>query len=216
MNIWPMRHHFHTEPGGKEENEDCLLMRPHPQDNSVWIACIADGQGGRSNGGVAAQTACASYYEKASRLFSRDLFDPKTQQDLFHQVDQAVALTEGFTTFIAVIFDPSCLIGGSSGDSKVYATTGQSSMEELTIQQRKNPPVGSGEAVFEIFTRPLFPKLRLLMVTDGVWKYAGYENVKNALEADAFSEVATVLRAATLTRCGTTLPDDFSLIGIEL
>ncbi len=191
-------------------------MCPHPQDNSVWVACIADGQGGQSNGAQAAQTACTSYFEKAASLPCRELFQEKIQQDLLHHVDDCVALTGGFTTFIAMVFDHRSLIGGSSGDSKVYATTGQGTIEEFTISQHKNPPVGSGGAVFETFARPLFPRLRLLMVTDGVWKYAGYEKIKNALEADSFSEVASVLRAATLTRCGTTLPDDFSLIGIEL
>lgn len=216
MNHAQMWHCTHTEPGGKDVNEDCLLMRAHPQDSAVWIVCIADGQGGRAHGAAAAQMACQSYYEKAAACSLADLFRASVQQELFRYVDDRVSQTGGFTTFVAAVVEREFLIGGSSGDSKVYAVQGQAELEELTLSQHKNPPVGSGGAMFETFSRPLLPGHRLLMVTDGVWKYAGYENLKNALKSGSFPWVADELRTATLARCGTSLPDDFSLVGIAL
>ena len=47
----------------------------------------------------------------------------------------------------------------------------------LTADQRKNPPVGSGAAVFTEFTAELGHGWRVLGLTDGVWKYVGWDRV---------------------------------------
>jgi serine/threonine protein phosphatase PrpC len=52
-----MRVFEHTEPGGKERNEDFLIAFKHPSGGNRYVCILADGQGGRANGAEAAQTA---------------------------------------------------------------------------------------------------------------------------------------------------------------
>ena len=55
---------------------------------------------------------------------------------------------------------------------------------------------------------------RLLMVTDGVWKYCGYE----ALEASfalPLAALAEHFRSSILRRAGTSLPDDISVVALD-
>ena len=47
----------------------------------------------------------------------------------------------------------------------------------LTRHQFKDPPVGSGEASFVPFTARLASPWTVLALTDGVWKYAGWDHV---------------------------------------
>ncbi|QIF01298.1 hypothetical protein [Roseimicrobium sp. ORNL1] len=57
---------------------------------------------------------------------------------------------------------------------------------------------------------------RILILSDGVWKYCGFEAIKAAFEMSSFVDAASFLRAATQKRAGSGLPDDFSVIAVEL
>lgn len=206
----------HTEPGGKIVNEDFILARKHPQDGSVWICCIADGQGGRSHGAAAAKTACEVFFENVADVSPMALFDDQAISNILGLVDGCVSATEGFTTFAGLVLDRDMASGGSAGDSKIFARDAVGMITEVTSEQRKNPPVGSGDAIFEPFMAHAIGGSRVLMVTDGVWKYAGYESIQRALNAPDLSMVIEILRQDTLARSGGSLPDDFSLIAIEI
>ncbi|MBS0657973.1 MAG: hypothetical protein JSR82_06970 [Verrucomicrobia bacterium] len=55
----------HSEPGGKRENEDFLLVGRHPEDTKIVLMALADGQGGRAHGAAAARSACEAVWETA-------------------------------------------------------------------------------------------------------------------------------------------------------
>ena len=211
-----MRVITHTEPGGKAVNEDFILARRHPQDESVMICCIADGQGGRSNGAIAAKTACEAFFESARAVPTTKLFDGQTISSLLQYVDGRVSTTGGFTTLAVLVLDRNMASGASSGDSKVYARDSAGQITEVSSMQRKNPPVGSGAAIFEQFVAHAVGGSRVLMVTDGVWKYAGYDSIQRAMAAPELNSVPELLRRDTLARGGSLLPDDFSLIAIQI
>ena len=84
--------------------------------------------------------------------------------------------------------------------------------EESTAQQRKNPPVGSGDAIFTPFAADLSPPWSILAMTDGVWKYAGWgQGFRQSSASQDGQEICDKLRdAAKLLRTGS-LQDDFTL-----
>lgn len=206
----------HTEAGGKPVNEDFILARRHPMDESIWICCIADGQGGRSNGASAAKMACEAFFQSARAVFPAELFKDRTIPGLLSLVDGRVSITGGFTTLAVLVLDRDSASGASSGDSKIFTRDQLGNVAEITASQRKNPPVGSGDAVFEPFMAHAIGGSRVLMVTDGVWKYAGFENIRRALESPEVEQVPELLRRETLARSGSSLPDDFSIIAIQI
>jgi len=140
----------HTEAGGKIDNEDYVLVRRHPLHGGGWVALLADGQGGCSNGGLAARTACETAMDLAGGTSFDVLLDPSRLVELLERTDRAVAMTGGFTTLVALLVDPisSFAIGASVGDSQAYVRLLNGRVEQLSARQRKNPPVGSGDANF--------------------------------------------------------------------
>lgn len=214
-----MRLNTHTEPGGKPTNEDYLIARPHPQSPNGHILLLADGQGGQSNGAEAAKAACETAWRLASALPFDDLLHQGGWQPILEQADVAALAAGGLTTLIAIALNNEVAAGASSGDCKACFTLPNQTHEltEWTQHQHRNPPVGSGEAIFIPFLHHGITGGRLLIVSDGVWKYCGYEALRTALHSipDPAS-IAAHLRAATLQNSGSELPDDFSLIAIDI
>jgi hypothetical protein len=211
----------HTEPGGKEVNEDFVLARRHPSGGERHVCVLADGQGGRSNGALAARTACETVWARAMEHPFDSLLQRSSFSTLMYAADNAVCRTEGFTTLVALALDETSVIGASSGDSKIFYAqkpngSGELEIVEWTARQQKNPPVGSGEAMFIPFSCEAIGGGRILMLSDGVWKYCGFEAICAAFELPSFADAPGFLRAATLKRSGTSLPDDFSVIAIEV
>ncbi|HSI61954.1 MAG TPA: hypothetical protein VLE43_02515 [Candidatus Saccharimonadia bacterium] len=211
----------HTEPGGKAVNEDFLIARRHPSGGERYVCLLADGQGGRTNGALAARTACETAWSRATEHSFESLLQPSTWSTLLYAADNAVCGTEGYTTLVALALDGTTALGASCGDSKVFFVkkwqdAGEAQIEEWTSRQRKNPPVGSGEAVFEPFASDLTEDGRILVLSDGVWKYCGVEAIRAAFQMPDFADAPGWLRSATLKRAGTSLPDDFSVIAVEV
>lgn len=188
--------------GGHPANEDAFLLRPH---DSGWLVALADGQGGRAGGARAAQLACQLALDGA----------PDWPAALPH-ADAAVAADPhaGFTTLVALHVTEERVIGASCGDSAAVVVCG-TAPTVLTARQFKNPPVGSGEADFIPFEMELTPPWKLLALTDGVWKYAGWECVWDALARLSGDELLTALQdAARLPRTGE-FQDDFTAVLLE-
>lgn len=212
----PMKLHTHTEPGGKLVNEDFVLARRHPLADDIYIGALADGQGGRSNAALASRTACERVWSLASALPVPQLFNPETWRRIVQQADEAVALTGGFTTLVAFAISHDTAVGASVGDSKAYfkRPTDQE-MTEWSVGQRKNPPVGSGSVDAVPFMVGGQDAGRLLVVSDGVWKFCGYEALLSSF-AQSQETLTEHLRGALLQRAGSSLPDDFSLIAVDV
>ena len=111
-----------------------------------------------------------------------------------------------------------CLPGplgcASSGDSDALLLSGGKA-RELTAGQHKNPPVGSGAALAVPFTSVMTEPWRILVMSDGVWKYVGWDRVAQiAGRARGVSVIAELQEAARL-RESRQFQDDFTVVILE-
>jgi serine/threonine protein phosphatase PrpC len=127
--------------------------------------------------------------------------------------DQAVAADPeaGFSTLVGFCIRNGRIVGASSGDSAV-ALLNNAGATILTNRQLKHPPVGSGSAVFTEFATELGEGWRALAMTDGVWKYVGWDRVIATAGAHPGRAALEALRElARLPKSGG-LQDDFTAI----
>jgi PPM family protein phosphatase len=205
----------HTEPGDKPSNEDYVIARAHPLSDKGYVCLLADGQGGRDNGAAASRAACEAVWSYAAGLPFKQLFHRGEWLRILRQADQDVSRTGGFTTLIALAVYSTHAAGASNGDSKTLFMRRRESFEviEWTQKQRKNPPVGSGAADFQPFSYRTKSGDRILMLSDGAWKYCGADTLRLAFHYPA-AEVSYLLKRSVL-KSRPTLPDDFSVLVID-
>jgi hypothetical protein len=209
-----IRTHSFTAAGGHPTNEDALALHPC---GTGYLVALADGQGGRAGGAEAAQLACRAFITAATQP-DLDLRDRMTWSGgPLWEADRAVAEdpTAGFTTLLGFYIDGDHLSGGSCGDCELLAVCGSGQDHRLTARQEKNPPVGSGEAWFTPFEVELVRPWKLLAVSDGVWKYAGWSKVREL--ASRFSGDALLKELQTAARLPRTgeFQDDFTAVLLE-
>jgi len=202
-----------SECGGHLTNEDAFAIQPHPADSDCYVCVIADGQGGQAGGAKAAQLACEICRGSALRATPTDLQSIGTWSEILRAADAAVAddKAAGYTTLVGLSVWNGFVCGASNGDSAaVFLSEGLSF--DLTSQQDKNPPIGSGVASIVPFAAQLNRPWTLLAMTDGVWKYVGWDQVlRVARETSSESIVPRLLEQAKLQRSGA-LQDDFTLV----
>lgn len=212
-----MRFLHHSEVGGHAQNEDASDVRPHPLDADCLLCVLADGQGGRAGGAAAARLACQVSIEQASHLPPARLLLPQTWSGILKAADDAVAADPAakFTTLIALAVWNNQLRGASSGDSAAVLLRAGGSSEILTARQRKNPPVGAGGAAFAEFAAALTAPWMILAMSDGVWKYAGWESILRFPVGEPGEEVIRALRQRAALPGTGSLQDDFTLIVVQ-
>ena len=212
-----IQHLTFSEVGGHTINEDAFVVRPHPDNPECWIACLADGQGGRAGGARAAQLACETIATLTEQYSPTDLAkSPDLWQYLLNQTDATVCHdhTAGFTTLIGLGIHDDQLAGASCGDSAAVVLS-TDKIFDLTAHQHKNPPVGSGEADNIPFQQDLVSPWRLLLVSDGVWKYAGWDKMVKTLLRVSGALLLTELQEAARLRGVRAFPDDFTVVLLE-
>lgn len=207
-----------TEANGHAVNEDAFSVEQHPLDAECWVCCLADGQGGRAGGAVAARLAVDTAVQAALKLSPQDLFYGRSWMRLLTLADVAVMndADAGGTTLIGFCLREKMLVGASCGDSAVMvAVAGESSLRDVTAGQHKNHPVGSGDARFVSFTMPLQPPRTVLAMSDGVWKYSGTSHIVECLAAErGQSLIDAIQRPARLPGSGR-FQGDFTLVVFE-
>lgn len=197
-----------SEAGGHPVNEDAFLVQQIPGDPEGWVVCLADGQGGRAGGAKAARLACDTV---------ASLRDPHALTQSLARADAAVAADPeaGFTTLIGFCVENNRVAGASCGDSAVLAVCGSGKITELTARQFKNPPVGSGDATFVPFEVELVRPWRMLVMSDGVWKYVGWSRIRElATRLTGEMLLAELQTAARLPGSGQ-FQDDFTVVLLE-
>jgi hypothetical protein len=207
-----IRYNAHSEAGGHSKNEDYFVVQPLAADPDGFLCALADGQGGRAGGARAAEVACQTCREIGSTYRPTDLVLPPRWDDLIHKADLAVSRDRaaGLTTLVVFCITPEFVCGASCGDSAV-AVCRRDAGEIVTERQLKDPPVGSGEAVPVPFFARLTSPWILLAMSDGVWKFAGWENILNLDPTRRVEELtAEILRIARLP--SGQLQDDFTLV----
>lgn len=202
-----------SEAGGHPENEDVFVVRHHPADPEYRLCFLADGQGGRAGGKLAAEIACRVGAEAAIARKPKDLTKPQTWPKILTQADVAVGADSdaGFTTLIGL-----CLVGTALiGDSAVMASMGGKRPVDLTVNQIKNPPVGSGMARFVPFSTSLISPWTVLVMSDGVWKYVNWERITEAISNRRGPLLVEALQAEARRGRSGQFPDDFTVIVFE-
>lgn len=204
----------HTEPGGHEENQDRFEVRLVAGSSACYVCTLADGQGGQAGAARAAAIACQSCLDRASSYRSDKLLSPSIWPVILRDIDKAIAEAPGagYTTLIAFCLRETMLCGGSSGDSAVLVQNAGQPPRILTKHQMKNPPVGSRGAIFVPFSMRLVHPWTVLAMTDGVWKYAGWDSIFAVASEGASETIIHKLRQkSALPRTGG-LQDDFTLV----
>ena len=205
-----------SEKGDHAVNEDIFEVRRHPADPDCWLCFLADGQGGCAGGERAARLACEVAAEAALRLPLIELSKPETWVDVLQEADAAVAADPdaGFTTLIGFCITGENVAGASSGDSAVVAASAGSRLKTLTDRQAKNPPFGSGAAWFVPFAEKLVGPWSVLAMSDGVWKYVGWDRISAAIASHRGQPLIDSLQVAARLRSGR-FPDDFTVVLFE-
>jgi serine/threonine protein phosphatase PrpC len=204
-----------TEAGGHPVNEDAFLIEPIPDGIGGYVVAVADGQGGRARAAEAARLACRTVVDAALRRGAG--FDKSGCREVLAKADRAVTHDDeaGFTTLVAFTVRWNSVVGASCGDSAVLAVCGSGAVSELTRLQYKNPPVGSGEATFVPFAADLVRPWMVLAMTDGVWKYVGWERVRELAAKLSGEELIGALKAAARLPGSGQFQDDFTVVLVE-
>ena len=121
----------------------------------------------------------------------------------------------GFTTLIGFSIAGGHLTGASCGDSAVLVATEGQRPREVTAGQIKNPPVGSGASPFHPFAAALVEPWAVLTMSDGVWKFAGWECVKEAMKETHGQQLVERLQQGARLRDSGQFPDDFTVVVFE-
>ncbi len=205
----------YTAPGEGAENEDAYEIRPHPSNAEHYLCAVADGQGGREGAATAARTACRSLIRTAADCAPVALTCAQRWESMMRRADQAVLNDPdaGFTTLVAFYLTPSCIYGASNGDSAALLVNGKQAAEVLTAEQAKNPPVGSGSACFAGFHAELSSPWTLIAMSDGVWKYTGWDPIcRIAAGHENSQNIIEFLRNYAASPVSGRLQDDFTLV----
>jgi PPM family protein phosphatase len=205
--------HVYSEQGGAHAgNEDAVDACQHSQDSGLWLCCLADGQGGQAGGARAAQAAVQSALTAALAQSPRSLLKPKTCEGIVRAADDAVYTDPeaGFTTLVVLAMRDRLVCGASCGDSAAVLLQDEQPVV-LTEAQLPNPPLGSRMARATSFSVELEPPWQICAVSDGVWKYTGWERIIALMHRKGGRDLADALRAAVIKPGILALPDDFSI-----
>lgn len=203
-----------TQPG-YGENQDALVVLQHPREPQMLLVAIADGQGGQPGGKAASQKACHTILQAAAECRPISLRRTGKWKRLLVQTDRALRADSdaGFTTLIAFAIMRHKLFGAANGDSALMAVTAND-VQVLTKGQAKNPPVGSGCAMPFVFKYSLPRPWTILAMTDGVWKFAGWDKIwDSALDSSEPETKIEYLRSAA--SASGRLQDDFTLLVLK-
>jgi hypothetical protein len=206
-----------SEAGGHPTNEDAFAIECHPDDSDGRLCFLADGQGGRAGGARAARLACRTAIEVALGQPRGKLAAPSAWVALLRRADEAVCADReaGLTTLLGLGVAGDRLVGASCGDSSVLAMSAGATFREVTASQAKNPPVGSGMASFTSFALALATPWAVVAMSDGVWKYVGWERVVAATKAECGQALLNHLQGYARLRTSRQFPDDFTVILFE-
>lgn len=192
-----------------DSTEDRCLVLPRPHGGVLLV--IADGVGGRSGGGVAAQLAvdlvCDHQYGVRS--------EPTHWSGLLSYIDGLVSddPDAGETTLLVVDIGPTEVTGASVGDSQAFIFAATEPLSgELTQYQQRKPFVGSGAAHPMSFSCDIpAGGATILAATDGIFRYVKESVVATLSRQADLEEAAAQLVEAARGQHSRTLYDDVAI-----
>jgi serine/threonine protein phosphatase PrpC len=193
-----------VENGGR--GEDRVLVEHY---GSRTLAVVVDGAGGTGGGAVGAAMACSI---AAERLRTQGSGTAEDWARCLYEVDQALVQTGGQCTAVIVEISGGHLFGASVGDSGAWMINGKAVID-LTEHQHRKPLLGTDEAMPMGFG-PIELSGRLLIATDGLFKYATESDIVQRAMDGSVNEAVDKLIAGVRLRSGA-LQDDVGIILIE-
>jgi serine/threonine protein phosphatase PrpC len=193
-----------VEGGGR--GEDRVLVE---QFGARTLAVVADGAGGTGSGAAAAGMACSIAVQ---RLRTQGPGTPEDWARCLYEVDQAAVRCGGQCTAVVVEIAEGRVFGASVGDSGAWMLTGKTFID-LTENQNRKPLLGSDEALPMGFG-PIELSGRLLIATDGLFKYATESDIAQRAMGVPLNEAIERLIAGVRLRSGA-LQDDVGIILLE-
>jgi serine/threonine protein phosphatase PrpC len=179
---------------GDDRAYACLWQGGH-------LLVVADGAGGTSGGAEAADTVVAT-------APSLPLASPHDCTGSLKRLDHQLTAI-GETTAVVVLLSDGHVWGASVGDSGAWLIT-ESSVLDLTQDQGRKPLLGTGAAMPVGFGAVPFAG-RLLLGSDGLFKYVRHDHICDLVRSLAPMEAAAALiEAARLPSGG--LQDDIAVI----
>lgn len=186
-----------TAAGSAGPDQDRIAVLTHGQGH---ILVVADGAGGLSGGGEAAQAVVDFFTRRAGRF--QDPEDPATWSIALADLD--IALLEdprgGKATAVVFATGPH-LVGASVGDSGAWLIRGGGTLD-ITERQRRKPRLGTGLAIPVPFGPARFPG-RLLVASDGLFQYGSADRLAEiALAGTVAAAAAALVEAVKLPSAG--------------
>jgi serine/threonine protein phosphatase PrpC len=129
-----------------------------------------------------------------------------------YSADQALVQTGGQCTAVVVEISERRVFGASIGDSGAWMLNGKAVID-LTENQHRKPLLGSDEAMPMAFG-PIEFSGRLLIATDGLFKYATESEIAQRATQASVNEAVDKLIAGVRLRGGA-VQDDVGIILIE-
>jgi serine/threonine protein phosphatase PrpC len=180
--------------------------------DGALLVVLADGAGGVANGAAAADAVIAA---RASWAVDDALAsDGREAVAWIGTGDRAVAAAGhgGECTAVVAVVRDARVVGASVGDSVAWVCTA-GGVVALTASQRRRPFVGSAAAVAVPFAGDVRSG-RLLVASDGLWKYAAVDRLRAAATHGDVERAAEQLVELVRLPSGW-LQDDVSLALVE-
>jgi len=198
---------FQTAAGNPENQDRGAIITI----GTKLVLVVADGAGGLSGGTEAAVMAVDLVRQHASTLDG-----PDSCTGLIQKIDQAIAKDKvaGETTCVIAVINPDEIFGASIGDSGAWLID-ESGYMDLTQRQVRKPFVGSGSVCPISFSYKQTNGRRLLLATDGLFKYSSSERITAICRHGSPDAVAKQLVELVRYPSGS-LPDDVTVILGEL
>ena len=168
--------------------EDRLALRV---DDDRLIVVVADGAGGTGAGAAAAQTVCDAVLALPP--------GPESWENVFFAVDRLLlrSTAGGLAAAVVVEIVDGVIRGASVGDACAWLVE-SFQITDLTVNQRRKPLLGSGDAD-PIAFGPMPFRGRLLVASDGLVTYARrFELQCRAVVGSLEQSAAALLEAARL------------------
>jgi serine/threonine protein phosphatase PrpC len=183
--------------------QDRALAVPIP---GGYLVAVADGAGGTGDGAAAAECLITGLAKRAGVAASNDWFEALLELD-----DEILAHRSGSqTTGVVAYVSAGRIIGASVGDSSAWLISPAGEMTDLTAHQRRRPLLGSGEALPVVFEAE-FGDGRLLLASDGLFKYATAERICSLAMQGSVTEAADALANCVRLPSGR-LQDDVAVV----
>jgi serine/threonine protein phosphatase PrpC len=175
---------------------------------SLMVAVVADGSGG-SGGGLEASRLAVQSVRRVESTLRPHLMDTGFWTMLFREIDGRVERDRraGHTTLATVISDGRRAIVTTVGDSLVYHVTA-GTVRIVNTGARSTGLIGTDRASLVQRELTVKPGDRLLLATDGFWKYVAHGLLERWLVGLPHEEVLPRILRELMERFSGRIPDD--------